>query len=152
VALSADVNGRSVDPVHVRIIGLTSDIHLAIRLLQFPLACRGGHTLLRSAKIRPVLQSLHLKVLEIGVQGLVIERTGHIVIRRHGLISEHVSQVIKSLVPGKYRLLVVALVLQQLNLYHQEIAFAHAAGLVLVLTDIHGFPKTLHSFRGELEG
>ena len=104
----------------------------AVRLLQLQLAVRSGHALLRRAQVRAILQGLHLQILEIDLHGLVFEVADNVVIGRHGFVSQQLPQVRERLDFRQLRLLHVAFELQQLQLDHQVVVLAEAAGLVLM--------------------
>ena len=114
----------------MRVVALHGDILLANRLLQFVLAAGGGYALLRRAEIRPVLQSLQLKVFQIALQRLIVERPRDVVVGRNGFVTQQLPQVGERLDLGQFRLLIVGFELQQLQFDLQVVVLADGAFVV----------------------
>ena len=71
----------------VGVVNLRRDVLLADGLLQFILAIRRGDTLHGGTKVGPRVDGFHLQIFEAGAQRDVIERAGHVVVRRNGLVT-----------------------------------------------------------------
>jgi hypothetical protein len=110
----ASVEVGRVDAIDVGVVGLGGDVRLANRLLQFVLAVRGGHPLLRRVVVRPVLESFDLQIFEIALHRLIVEGPGYVIVGRNGFISEQLPQVRKALDASQLGLLNIGLELQQL--------------------------------------
>ncbi len=119
------------------IVDLSGDVSFADGLLQCVLAVGSGHALLGRPQIGPVLQRRRLKVFHVALHRLVIERAGHVIVRRDRFVAQQLAQVRESLHPGELRRRHVRLELQHLQLDLQQIAFADVASFVPGFADIH---------------
>ncbi len=135
----------------VVVIGGAGDVYLAVGFGQFVLALGRGHALLRGAKIRAILQSLGLQILEFHLHRDVIEIAGNVEILGNGFVPQKLPQADQRLHFGELRLGHVLLKLQHLQLDLQKIAFADVAGVVAGLADIHRVLKALHVLQREIE-
>ncbi len=122
--------GNVVQITNVRVIDFTGDVSLADRLLQCALAVRGSHSLLRCPQVRPVLQSFRLKVVQVALDGLVIECPSHVIVRCYRFVSQQLPQIREPLNPGELRGGYIGLELKHLQFDLQQIALADVACFV----------------------
>lgn len=86
------------------------------------------------------------------MDGLIIERTFHVVIVGNGFEPEKLAKSGKRLDFGEPGCENVRLELQQLQFDFEEIPFAHIAGLEAGVTDINGLLKTVVVLLGKIKG
>src|SRR4029077_15949129 len=90
---NAPINRSGVDSVHVGVVALNRNVLFADRSLQLILTAGSCYALLGGAEVRAVLQGFHLKILQVAHEGLIVERSGHVVIGGNGLVSQQLPQV-----------------------------------------------------------
>ena len=102
-------------------------------------------------QVRPVCQGLCLKVIQVALHCLVVERPGHVIVRADRFISQQLPQVGQSLHPGEFRRGDIGLELEQLQLHLQQIVLAYVPCLISLLADGHCVLKALEVLLRQLQ-
>lgn len=101
----------------------------------------------RSTKIGPLAQRLRLQIFQVGFEWLVRQIANHVIIGRHRVVAQELTQANQRLLLGQAGRRHVRLKLQKLQFDLEIIAFPDVARFELCFANIDGLLEAFRSSR-----